>query len=323
VTSDELADLLAACDDPDVAAQLLADFGDEPPAPPRPRRSMADLWARPASDEPDTLSSLGDLIRSCQECRLCLGRKRAVPGEGPAPARLMIVGEGPGQEEDDSGRPFVGRAGRLLDRILRDVGIDRSQAFVTNAVKCRPPQNRTPEPEEVEACRLYLEAQIAAVDPDYILALGATALSVFAPQRRITYCRGVPFWWHARRILPTFHPSAALRDQDRERQLREDLAGFAELLRAAYGDGPLEEFEAGECLLRLRSPALKCTVAVCSTDREAGMALAEGLVPYTAAELRTIHRDGVLALRLIHQAKLGLLHDAKELLGARLGEATT
>ena len=163
-------------------------------------------------------------ILSCQRCRLCDSRTNAVPGEGNVTAALMFIGEGPGRDEDLTGRPFVGAAGQLLEKALTAIGHSRDTAYIANAVKCRPPGNRTPAPDEVEACLVYLRAQVALIRPRVIVLLGASALrAVLGPEARITRDRGQ---WVRRKgvwILPTFHPAALLRDESKKRPFWEDM----------------------------------------------------------------------------------------------------
>ena len=171
-------------------------------------------------------------ISQCHGCRLAEARTHAVPGEGDPEAALMLIGEGPGEQEDLTGRPFVGPAGQLLDRILAAAGLSREQVYICNVVKCRPPHNRIPEADECQACMPYLRQQVALVRPKVILLLGATAAkAVLGPDIRITRDRGV---WHLSRgvwILPTFHPSALLRDATKKRPVWEDMQAVREKMR--------------------------------------------------------------------------------------------
>ena len=163
-------------------------------------------------------------IASCQRCRLCDSRTNAVPGEGNAKAALMFIGEGPGRDEDLTGRPFVGAAGQLLEKALAAISHSRDTVYIANAVKCRPPGNRTPAPDEVEACLVYLRAQVALIRPKVIVLLGASALkAVLGPEARITRDRGQ--WVHRKGvwIMPTFHPAALLRDETKKRPFWEDM----------------------------------------------------------------------------------------------------
>lgn len=176
------------------------------PAPP------VDLFADdPLADK--SLEELADLIRVCDRCVLGSTRTHAVPGEGPADAELMVVGEGPGANEDASGRPFVGRAGKLLDEILAAIDLPRPRVFIANIVKCRPPGNRNPETMEVEACIPYLYRQITLLQPRVILAMGSVAAQTLLNSRgslgsmrnRVHDFRGVP-------LIVTYHPAALLRN---------------------------------------------------------------------------------------------------------------
>ncbi|MDG6929309.1 MAG: uracil-DNA glycosylase [Nitrososphaerota archaeon] len=147
-------------------------------------------------------------VLACTRCGLHLSRRNAVPGEGRGDAEIVLVGEAPGRTEDETGRPFVGRAGGLLDRALAEAGLDRSQVFITNAVKCRPPGNRRPTGEEVEACSVHLAEQLDAIRPRVIVALGAVASSLLkgCPTR----VDSEPFAFRGIRVVPTYHPAAAL-----------------------------------------------------------------------------------------------------------------
>lgn len=149
------------------------------------------------------------LVRRCQLCDLALSRTLAVPGEGPCPARIMLIGEAPGKEEDLSGRPFVGRAGRLLGQALVSAGLDRSEVFITSIVKCRPPKNRMPKRSEIESCRPYLEAQMQAVSPDVVCLMGNVACRAVLDVQGIAKLHGQIL---QDRFLVTYHPAAVLRN---------------------------------------------------------------------------------------------------------------
>ncbi len=173
------------------------------------------------------LTSLVRQIETCRACPLADSRTNVVPGEGKAPAALMFVGEGPGQTEDELGRPFVGRSGALLDTLVREeLGLSRQDFYIANTVKCRPPHNRTPTQAEVEACRPFLTRQLALVDPAVIVALGQTAAAWFlGADVRVTLARGRVHEVDARALLVTYHPSAALRGGAMVvAQLRSDIA---------------------------------------------------------------------------------------------------
>ncbi len=163
-------------------------------------------------------------LENCRLCPLFAGRSRVVIGEGNPHADVMLVGEGPGREEDLTGRPFVGPAGQLLDKMLAAIGLSREQVYIANVVKCRPPANRTPAEEEAQACLPYLRAQFALVRPAILVCLGATAgRYLYDPAIRITRERGV--WKESKGvwILPTYHPAALLRDPAKKREAWEDM----------------------------------------------------------------------------------------------------
>lgn len=156
-------------------------------------------------------------IERCEKCALSESRTHAVVGEGDVQARLMLIGEGPGAEEDKQGRPFVGAAGKLLDQMLDAIGLARENVYIANIVKCRPPQNRAPKPDETNACIGYLLRQIRLIQPDVMLLLGATALNaVLSKDLRITKDRGKWMKFEGRDVLATFHPAALLRDPSKK-----------------------------------------------------------------------------------------------------------
>jgi DNA polymerase len=171
-----------------------------------------DLLSPKGPDWPD-LEAIAAEIRRCEKCFLCEGRQQAVPGEGNGRARLVLVGEGPGQREDETGRPFVGRAGELLTDILRAIGFARDEVFICNVVKCRPPQNRKPLPDEIAACLPYLEAQLGLIRPAVIVALGATAAEALLNTRRsLSDLRGKVHSYRGIPLVVTYHPAALLRN---------------------------------------------------------------------------------------------------------------
>jgi DNA polymerase len=182
-------------------------------------------------DRERILLELAEEVRRCPLCRLAQTRTQAVPGEGNPFARLMFIGEGPGENEDRTGRPFVGKAGQLLNRLLRDIGLKREDVFISNAVKCRPPGNREPLPDEVAACNDWLMAQIACVQPELIGLLGGSAVkAVLDPDARITRMRGKIFRKSGLLFMPLFHPAAALRRAEWLPILERDFARLKELL---------------------------------------------------------------------------------------------
>ncbi len=176
-------------------------------------------------------NELNESIRACRLCPLAEGILNKVPGQGNANARLMLIGEGPGAEEDRQGLAFVGAAGQLLTRMLAAIGIKREEVFIANAVKCRPPGNRVPKSEETAACLPYLRAQAALIRPQVILLLGATALrAVLGQEKRITQCRGQWIVSKGVFILPTWHPAALLRDPSKKRDAWQDMRALRDKL---------------------------------------------------------------------------------------------
>jgi DNA polymerase len=161
----------------------------------------------------DSLAMLTGVVRGCVACpELAPVRSSVVAGDFPADARLLLVGEGPGAHEDEIGRPFVGRGGQLLDVLLAEAGLDRAQVAVANVVKCRPPGNRTPTPAEARRCTKWLDRQLELCEPSLVVTLGLTALRwASGPGVRLRDVRGVVREWRGTRLLPTYHPSAALR----------------------------------------------------------------------------------------------------------------
>ena len=178
-------------------------------------------------------------VRACTNCRLSKERTRAVPGEGHPDTEVVFVGEGPGQTEDQQGRPFVGRAGDLLVRMLGTIGWRRQEVFITNVVKCRPPGNRDPEPDEIAACAPYLQRQLEILDPAVVVTLGRFSMGHFRPGDRITQVHGTsvpaPDATGTRDALTysLFHPAAALRSTEVERQSYADMAGLPRILTEA------------------------------------------------------------------------------------------
>ena len=171
-------------------------------------------------------------IAVCQKCRLCETRANVVPGEGDPHARLMFIGEGPGQEEDRQGRPFVGRSGELLTRMIQAIGIDRTQVYICNVVKCRPPKNRNPEPDEAAACLDYLRAQVMLVRPQVVVLLGKVACQ-YTLKDTVFITRDHGQWFERKGVwfMPTFHPSALLRDPTKKRDAWEDFQKIQDKLK--------------------------------------------------------------------------------------------
>ena len=182
----------------------------------------------------ESLVEVARLITTCTDCSLHQGRTNAVPGEGSQDAEIMLIGEGPGFHEDRLGRPFVGPAGKFLEELLASIGLDRKQVFIANMVKCRPPQNRDPLPDELAACSKYLERQIELVDPLLIVTLGRFSLVRFFPGESISQARGRVRQKNGRFIYPIMHPAAALHRQEHRATIMEDfraIPGVLERLR--------------------------------------------------------------------------------------------
>ena len=180
------------------------------------------------------LSEIADQVRRCTRCRLAEGRTCAVPGEGPASAQLVLVGEAPGAREDETGRPFQGMAGRFLDRQLSALGLRREELFITSVNKCRPPGNRTPRADEVQACRPYLAGQLGALAPRAVLAMGGTAARELHPtpprQPKVGELRQHPIHLDGGPFLcVTYHPAAAMRFPAQREPFADDLALAARL----------------------------------------------------------------------------------------------
>ena len=172
-------------------------------------------------------------VRVCPKCELSRTRTHAVPGEGHPRARVMLIGEGPGWHEDQQGRPFVGNAGKFLNELLAKAGLKREDVFITNVVKCRPPGNRDPLPDEIAACAPYLERQIAAIDPEVIVTLGRFSMARWFPGERISRIHGQPKRDGKRLIVPMYHPAAALHQAALRGAIEEDFAKLPKILAEA------------------------------------------------------------------------------------------
>lgn len=156
------------------------------------------------------MSQLVDQIKSCQKCGLCRTRTQAVPGSGTESADLMFIGEAPGKSEDEQGIPFCGASGKFLSELLASIGLDREKIFITNIVKCRPPDNRDPLPNEIESCAPYLQQQIEDIKPRVIATLGRYAMNHFLPNQKISDAHGRAFRRQGQIFIPLYHPAVAL-----------------------------------------------------------------------------------------------------------------
>ncbi|MDM8519680.1 uracil-DNA glycosylase [Anaerolineales bacterium HSG6] len=173
-------------------------------------------------------------IGDCRQCGLHVERNRAVPGEGPMPADVMMIGEGPGANEDKQARPFVGASGRLLEELLGNIGYKRADVFITNVVKCRPPKNRDPKPDELQACKDYLERQIELIDPKVIVTLGRFSMHRYFPGAAITKIHGQAKQIGKRMVIPMFHPAAALRNPKWRAMIIDDFNNIPALVEQAH-----------------------------------------------------------------------------------------
>jgi uracil-DNA glycosylase family 4 len=172
----------------------------------------------------DSLEKIATEVRGCLLCKLSRSRKNAVPGEGQLPAKIMLIGEAPGKNEDEKGQPFVGAAGKALDLALEKSGIPRQSVFITNIAKCRPPDNRIPEPEEQIACRPYLDRQISLISPQIICILGNTAYSSLLGGKSVMADRGKILKRDGQKYLITIHPAAAIYNRNFRSVLEDDLS---------------------------------------------------------------------------------------------------
>lgn len=188
------------------------------------------------SDEKE-LEKLAKQIKVCTRCELHRSRNEAVPGEGPTHAEIMFIGEGPGASEDKQGRPFVGASGKFLDQLLEQAGVTRADVFITNVVKCRPPGNRDPLPDEVETCTSnYLEHQIKIINPSIIVTLGRHSMNLFFKGAKITQIHGQMRNVGDRFVIAMFHPAAALHQQSLKATILSDFAKLPELLKEARSE---------------------------------------------------------------------------------------
>jgi uracil-DNA glycosylase family 4 len=184
------------------------------------------------------LDEIAAEIRVCTRCELSKTRTRSVPGEGPADARMMLIGEAPGWNEDQQGRPFVGAAGKFLEELLGIAGLTRGEVFITNVVKSRPPGNRDPLPDEIAACAPFLERQIETIDPDVIVTLGRFSMARWFPGERISRIHGQPKRVGRRLIVPMYHPAAALHQSSLKATIEDDFRRLPKILADAAAAKP-------------------------------------------------------------------------------------
>jgi len=195
----------------------------------------------------EVLKQVADETSVCTKCELHHSRINAVPGEGPSDAEILFIGEGPGFHENEQGRPFVGAAGRFLEELLENVGMSREQVYITNVVKCRPPGNRDPRPEEIEICtRDYLDRQIQSIKPKVIVTLGRFSMALYLPNAKISEVHGQPLRVKGRLVVPMYHPAAALHQGSLRPVIESDFSKLPELISEVadvpeYSENPREE----------------------------------------------------------------------------------
>jgi len=201
--------------------------------PPAPSFNLFETAPAPRAG-PETLEQISQDLGDCRRCKLAPTRKTIVFGEGNPHAELVFIGEGPGADEDEQGLPFVGRAGKLLNRMMQTVGLKREDVYICNVVKCRPPMNRTPEKDEVDACSPFLYRQIESIKPRLICCLGAPAVrTVLGIKEGITKIRGQFYTFGSTKALATVHPAYVLRNPREEKILREDFEKIRDFLKSS------------------------------------------------------------------------------------------
>lgn len=220
---------------PDLFGEAMSTPGNKPPDLPKPILTssfLPEVKLEEAFPAINDYEALRQEALKCNRCRLRNTCQQVVFGDGNPHTKIMLIGEGPGKDEDTAGIPFVGRAGQLLDKILEAAEIDRKQVYIGNVVKCRPPGNRLPNPDEVKECRNYLEAQIRIIKPRLIVCLGALASQVVIdPKARIGQVRGQWFERNGIKIMPTYHPAALLRNAKYKRPVWEDFKQIRDALK--------------------------------------------------------------------------------------------
>jgi uracil-DNA glycosylase family 4 len=208
----------------------------EPSVPPPPPPAPAPRSAAPVEGERPTLDQIRRELGDCQRCKLCTGRKNIVFGAGNPRAELVFVGEGPGEQEDLKGVPFVGAAGDLLTKMIEAMGFSRDDVYICNVVKCRPPGNRNPEPDEIASCEPFLRSQLLALQPKVIVALGKfAAQTLLRDPTPITRMRGQWREYQGVKLMPTFHPAYLLRSPAEKRKAWEDLQQVMKLFGKQSG----------------------------------------------------------------------------------------
>ena len=198
------------------------------------------------------LAEIAREVKACTLCKLHSGAKQGVPGEGPATAEIMFIGEGPGFYEDQQGRPFVGPSGKFLEELLASINLKRGDVFIANVVKHRPPGNRDPEPDEITACGAYLDRQIAVIQPKVIVTLGRYSMARYFPNARISSIHGQARTVDGRVIVAMYHPAAALHQESLRQTLVEDFKKLPQLIAKAQKEAaPSEPEDNGPAQLSL------------------------------------------------------------------------
>lgn len=190
------------------------------------------------------MEKIASEVRGCTKCPLSKSRTKAVPGDGPVNAEIMFVGEAPGFHEDQQGLPFVGASGKYLEQLLELIDLTRKDVFITNIVRCRPPQNRDPERLEIETCEPYLDQQIALIQPRIIATLGRYSMAKFFPDGKISKIHGVPKKEEGRLYYPLFHPAAVLRNPALREPMEEDFKRMKKLLEELRAAEPAKDDDA-------------------------------------------------------------------------------
>ena len=198
------------------------------------------------------LDSIAENVRECQKCELCETRIKAVPGKGNFDADVIFVGEAPGRNEDIHGEPFVGAAGKRLDMILEDTGIDRKDVYITNIVKCRPPKNRVPSKKEEESCNDFIKQEIEIINPKIICVMGNTAYGTLLDGKEITKNHGKIVERDGRKFFVTFHPAATIYNQKLVEELKEDFRKLAKFLETKDEPKQYEERRCDYCMAKTK-----------------------------------------------------------------------
>lgn len=185
----------------------------------------------------NTLDEIRSEIAQCHRCGLANGRKRTVPGEGPSNADIMFIGEGPGFYENEQGKPFVGQAGKFLDELLAAAGYERETVFITNVVKCRPPGNRDPQPDELSACGDFLDRQIALIQPKVIVTLGRHSMGRYFTDAKISRIHGQAAWVNGQLVVAMYHPAAGLHQPNLKPTIMADFRKLPEIIEQAKKSG--------------------------------------------------------------------------------------